>query len=147
MIDRVKIYIKAGDGGDGVVSFRHEKFVPYGGPDGGDGGRGGSVILAADSGMSTLRWFGRRRDFRAQRGENGAGKKMHGKNGEDLLVRVPVGTVISVLDSAGEKVLIADLAEEGPRVMVAKGGRGGLGNARFATSTYQAPRIAQRGER
>ena len=147
MIDRVKIYIKAGDGGDGVVSFRHEKFVPYGGPDGGDGGRGGSVILAADSGMSTLRWFGRRRDFRAQRGENGAGKKMHGKNGEDLLIRVPLGTVISVLNSAGEKVLIADLAEEGQRVMAAKGGRGGLGNARFATSTYQAPRIAQRGER
>jgi len=147
MIDRVKIYIKAGDGGDGVVSFRREKFVPYGGPDGGDGGNGGSVVLVADSGMSTLRWFGRRRDFRAQQGENGAGKKMHGKNGEDLLIKVPLGTVISVLDSAGEKVLIADLAGEGQRVMVAKGGRGGLGNARFATSTHQAPRIAQRGEK
>ena len=147
MIDRVKIYIKAGDGGDGVVSFRHEKFVPYGGPDGGDGGNGGSVVLMADSSVSTLRWFGRRRDFRAQQGENGAGKKMHGKNGEDLLIKVPLGTVISVLDSAGEKMLMADLAEEGQRVMAAKGGRGGLGNARFATSTHQAPRIAQRGEK
>jgi len=147
MIDRVKIYVKAGDGGDGVVSFRHEKFVPYGGPDGGDGGNGGSVVLVADASTSTLRWFWRRRDFRAQKGENGAGKKMHGKNGEDLLIKVPLGTVVSVLDSVGEKVLIADLAEEGQRVMVAKGGRGGLGNARFATSTYQAPRIAQRGEK
>ena len=146
MWDRVKIEVRAGDGGGGVVSFRREKFVPFGGPDGGDGGNGGSVFLVADASMSTLRWFSTRRHFRAQRGENGAGKRMHGRSGDDLLITVPTGTVVSVLDSAGEKVLAADLADEGQRVMVAKGGRGGLGNAHFATSTYQAPRIAQRGE-
>lgn len=146
MVDRVVIYVKAGDGGNGVVSFRREKFVPFGGPDGGDGGKGGSVFVIADSGMSTLRWFWRRRHFKAQQGQNGAGKRMHGKDGADLWIRVPLGTVISTEEVAGQKRMVADLAQEGERVMVARGGRGGFGNAHFATSTNQAPRVAQRGE-
>jgi len=142
----VEIYVKAGDGGNGVVSFRREKFVPLGGPDGGDGGNGGSVFSGADRRGSPLRWVARRRHFTAQRGGNGAGKRMHGRNGEDLLIRVPLGTVVNAKDSAGQKLFVADLGEEEQRVMVARGGRGGFGNAHFATSTNQAPRIAQRGE-
>ena len=147
MIDRVEIYVKAGDGGSGVVSFRHEKFVPFGGPDGGDGGNGGSVLLVPDGNMSTLRWFSRRRQFRAERGESGAGKRMHGKSGEDLFIRVPLGTVVSRKEASGEKVALADLTEEGQRVKIAQSGRGGFGNAHFATSTNQQPRIAQKGEK
>ena len=147
MIDRVEIHVKAGDGGGGVVSFRHEKFVPFGGPDGGDGGNGGSVFLVADGNLSTLRWFWRRRHFRAERGENGAGKRMHGKSGEDLFIRVPLGTVVSRKEACGEKVALADLTEEGQRVKIAQGGRGGFGNAHFATSTNQQPRIAQKGDK
>lgn len=142
----MEIYVKVGDGGNGVVSFRREKFVPLGGPDGGDGGNGGSLFIVADRRVSTLRWFARRRHFKAQRGGNGAGKRMHGRNGEALLIRVPLGTVVSLKDSAGQKLFLADLGEEGQRVMVARGGRGGFGNAHFTTSTNQAPRIAQRGE-
>lgn len=145
MIDRVDIYVKAGDGGGGVVSFRREKFVPFGGPDGGDGGKGGSVFIVADSSMSTLHYFRQRRQFKGERGRNGAGKKKHGRNGPDLLIRVPVGTLISK-KSDGEKVLVADLVEDGQRVLVARGGQGGFGNTRFATPTNQAPRIAQKGE-
>jgi len=146
MMDRVEIYVKAGDGGNGVVSFRREKFVPLGGPDGGDGGNGGSVFIVADRSVSTLRWFSRRRHFKAQRGGNGAGKRMHGRNGEDLFIRVPLGTVVSSKDSTGQELFPADLGEEGQRVMVTRGGRGGFGNTHFATSTNQAPRIAERGE-
>ncbi len=146
MLDRVEIHLKAGDGGDGVVSFRREKFVPFGGPDGGDGGKGGSVFLVADVGVTTLSWVRRRRHFRAKGGGNGSGKRMHGKNGADMLIRVPLGTVVS-LKQAGEKVFLADLVEEGQRVMVARGGRGGFGNAHFATAINQAPRIAQKGEK
>ena len=142
----MEIYVKAGDGGNGVVSFRREKFVPLGGPDGGDGGNGGSVFIVADRSVSTLLWFARRRHFKAQRGGNGAGKRMHGGNGEALLIRVPLGTVVSSKDSAGQKLFLADLGEEGQRVMGARGGRGGLGNTHIATSTNQAPRIAERGE-
>jgi GTP-binding protein len=147
MIDRVEIYVGAGDGGDGVVSFRHEKYVPFGGPDGGDGGNGGSVSLVADGNMSTLRQFWRRRHFRAERGEKGAGKRMHGKSGGDLVIRVPLGTVVSRKEGSGEKVTLADLTEEGQQGRVAKGGHGGFGNSHFATSTNQQPRIAQKGEK
>ncbi len=146
-MDTVEVRVRAGDGGDGVVSFRQEKFVPWGGPDGGDGGNGGSVFLEADARVNTLRWFWRRRHFQAQRGGNGAGGRMHGKNGDDLVVSVPLGTVVFNKESAGEKLLLADLAEEGQRVLVAQGGRGGWGNTRFVSSTRQAPRIAQRGEK
>ena len=145
MVDRVEIYIKAGDGGDGMVSFRREKFVPFGGPDGGDGGNGGCVYIIAAGSMTTLRWFRQRRRFKAERGGNGASKKMHGKNGKDVMIRVPLGTVIFKEDGK-EKVLLADLAAEGQKLMVAHGGRGGFGNTRFATPTNQAPRIAQKGE-
>lgn len=145
MIDTVEIYIKAGDGGDGAVSFRREKYVPRGGPDGGDGGPGGSVFLIANPNLSTLRQFQHQKRFRASRGGNGARNNRHGKKGEDLFIEVPAGTIV-YRKNAGEKELIADLSQAGQQVLVAQGGRGGKGNARFATSTNQAPRIAQKGE-
>src|SRR5437870_3782659 len=140
-VDEARIWVKAGDGGNGVVSFRREKFVPFGGPDGGDGGRGGSVYLVARSGVSTLLEFARRRHFRADSGGPGRGARQHGKAGQDLLIPVPPGTNIRSEDG-----LTADLVRAGDSVMVARGGRGGLGNTHFATSTQQAPRIAQKGE-
>src|SRR5919197_6250032 len=140
-VDEARIWVKAGDGGNGVVSFRREKFVPFGGPDGGDGGRGGSVYLVAQSGVSTLLEFARRRHFRAQNGGHGRGTRQHGKAGEDLIVDVPPGTQVRSADG-----LTADLIHAGDMVMVARGGRGGLGNTHFATSTQRAPRIAQKGE-
>lgn len=147
MIDRTEIHVRAGDGGHGVVSFRREKFVPFGGPDGGDGGNGGSVFLVADGNMSTLRWFWRKRHFKAERGENGAGKKMHGKSGQDLFIMVPLGTVVTRKGTGGEEVALADLTEDGGQVKVAQGGRGGFGNVHFASSRNQQPRISQKGER
>jgi len=147
MIDGAEIQVRAGDGGHGVVSFRREKFVPFGGPDGGDGGKGGSVFLVADGSMSTLRWLWRQRYFKAERGGNGAGKKMHGKSGQDVFIRVPLGTAIWRKGASGEKVVLADLTEEGKQVKVAQGGRGGFGNVHFATSSNQQPRIAQKGEK
>ena len=140
-IDEARIWVKAGDGGNGVVSFRREKFVPFGGPDGGDGGRGGSVYLVARSGVSTLLEFNRRRSFKAQNGGPGRGARQHGKAGEDLSIPVPPGTLVRSDDG-----LSADLVRSGDMVMVARGGRGGLGNTHFATSTQRAPRIAQKGE-
>ena len=140
-VDEARIWVKAGDGGNGVVSFRREKFVPFGGPDGGDGGRGGSVYLVARAGVSTLLEFARRRHFRAESGGPGRGARQHGKAGQDLLIPVPPGTNIRSEDG-----LTADLVRAGDSVMVARGGRGGLGNTHFATSTQQAPRIAQKGE-
>src|SRR5579859_5964349 len=140
-IDEARIWVKAGDGGNGIVSFRREKFVPFGGPDGGDGGRGGSVYLVARQGISTLLDFSRQRHFTADRGGAGRGARQHGKAGEDLELGVPPGTRVSSDDG-----LSADLLRPGDRVMVARGGRGGLGNTHFATSTQRAPRIAQRGE-
>lgn len=137
--------MKAGDGGNGAVSFRREKFVPFGGPDGGDGGRGGSCYVVADAGMSTLYGLWRKRHFRAGRGAHGGGNRMHGRSGEDCIVRVPVGTVVSARRD-GELQALADLEGDGQEALVARGGRGGRGNARFATSTNQAPRIAERGE-
>jgi len=140
-VDVARIWVKAGDGGNGVVSFRREKFVPLGGPDGGDGGRGGSVYLVAQSGVSTLLDFTRRRHFRAQNGGHGRGARQHGKAGEDLTIPVPPGTQIRSEDG-----LLVDLVRAGDSALVARGGRGGLGNTHFATSTQRAPRIAQRGE-
>ncbi|MFN8523241.1 MAG: GTPase ObgE [Chloroflexota bacterium] len=140
-LDVALIEVAAGDGGNGALSFRREKFVPRGGPDGGDGGRGGSVYVRADPSVSTLLEFSHRRQFRAGRGGHGAGAKKHGKKGEDVYVNVPAGTI--VLDEQG---VLADLTANGDEVMVARGGRGGLGNVHFATSTNQTPRVAQKGE-
>jgi len=142
-VDEAVIEVKAGDGGNGCVAFRREKYVPFGGPAGGDGGRGGDVILYVDPALNTLYRFTRRRHFRAGRGQHGRGKNQHGASGETLRIPVPPGTVVR--DSATGQIL-ADLVEPGEEVVVAKGGRGGRGNARFATSTNQAPRIAENGE-
>ncbi len=141
--DKVKIYVQGGDGGDGCVAFRREKHVPYGGPAGGDGGRGGDVTLYVDMHLTTLYRFSRQRHFRAGRGDHGRGKNQHGAAGESLRVPVPPGTV--VYDADTDEVL-GDLTEEGQELTVAHGGRGGRGNARFATSTNQAPRMAEHGE-
>ena len=141
-VDHARIHVSAGDGGRGCVSFRREKFVPRGGPDGGDGGDGGSIILRADAGLSTLLPFRYNRLFRAGRGQHGMGAKCHGRNGDDRVVKVPPGT--SVLDGDG-KELLADLVKAGDEFVAARGGRGGRGNARFATSTNQAPRRAEPG--
>ncbi|MBI2860266.1 MAG: GTPase ObgE [Chloroflexi bacterium] len=143
MFDKVQISVKAGDGGAGAITFRREKFVPFGGPDGGDGGNGGNVIFLADPSVTSLARFRRKRIFLAPAGGAGQSKKRHGKNGEEMVISVPVGTVLSYPDS-GE--VIADLAEPGQRVLVARGGRGGWGNVHYATSTNQVPRLAQRGE-
>ncbi len=140
-IDTALIFAKAGDGGNGASSFRREKFVPRGGPDGGDGGRGGSVYLIANPSTSTLLEFSNRRHFTAGRGGNGAGAKKHGKAGENIRILVPLGTVVT---SDGE--VLADLRQAGDEIMVARGGRGGLGNVHFVTSTNQAPTVAQKGE-
>jgi GTPase len=140
-VDEARIWVKAGDGGNGVVSFRREKFVPFGGPDGGDGGRGGSVYLEATHGVSTLLDFTRQRHFKADRGGHGKGARQHGKAGEDLVLKVPPGTHVTSEDG-----FESDLIRAGDRVLVARGGRGGLGNTHFATSTQRTPRIAQKGE-
>ena len=141
-IDEATIYVRAGDGGNGAVSFRRAKFVPRGGPDGGDGGRGGSIYLRATEDLNTLYSFHHGQRFKAGRGEDGAGNRKHGSKGNDLAIPVPVGTVVH--DSNGKK--IADLEAPGSEALVARGGRGGIGNVHFATSVQQAPRIAQRGE-
>jgi GTP-binding protein len=143
-VDYVKIYVKAGDGGKGCVSFRREKYIPRGGPDGGDGGRGGHVICRATAGLNTLLDLRYQREYRAEKGQHGMGKKMHGKNGKDLIIYVPVGTVIKNADT--EDILI-DLDRQGMETIIARGGKGGLGNAHFATPTRQAPRFAQPGEK
>lgn len=146
MFDRAEIVVKAGGGGDGVISFRREKFVPFGGPDGGDGGSGGDVVIKADSGVTSLRMFQHKRFFRAGSGKPGQGKKKHGKAGENLVLAVPVGTVVSYKTQVSGDSVIADLELAGQQVVVAKSGRGGLGNSHFASSTNQAPRIAEKGE-
>lgn len=142
-VDYVKIYVKAGDGGRGCVSFRREKYVPRGGPNGGDGGRGGHIIFTATDALNTLLDQTYHREYRAQRGQHGMGKKMHGKNGEDLIIPVPAGTILK--DAETNDVLI-DLDRDGMEAVIVKGGRGGLGNSHFATPTRQAPRYAQPGE-
>jgi GTP-binding protein len=147
MIDRAEIWVKGGDGGNGVVSFRREKFVPRGGPDGGDGGQGGNVVVAASSNVSTLQELRYRRHYRADAGGNGRGQKMHGRSGADLIITVPVGTQIRRRLPAGEPELIADLDGDGARAIVAYGGLGGRGNSRFTSSTNQAPRVAEHGQK
>jgi GTPase len=141
-VDKVLVHVKAGRGGDGAVSFRHEKFVDKGGPDGGDGGRGGSVIFIADQNENTLVDFRYKQELQAENGTPGAHRKQRGKNGEDLLVKVPVGT--QVYDGSN---IIADLTEPGQQAIVARGGDGGYGNAHFKSSTRQAPRMAEVGEK
>ncbi|NLL17638.1 MAG: GTPase ObgE [Clostridia bacterium] len=141
--DTARIYVKAGDGGDGVVSFRREKYVPEGGPNGGDGGRGGNIEFIVDEGLRTLVDFKYKRHYKAGRGQHGQGKNMHGKSGEDLILRVPPGTLIKDADT-GE--LLADLTVPGQRIIAARGGRGGRGNARFLSNKQRAPRIAEKGE-
>ncbi len=137
MWDSATIYVKAGDGGQGAISFRREKFVPFGGPDGGDGGKGGDIYLEGDVNENTLMELRHRRRYRAGNGGNGEGGNCHGANGKDVVLRVPVGTVVK---ADGE--VVGDVVEHGQRLVVARGGKGGRGNARFATSVRQAPRIA-----
>src|SRR5512139_76840 len=141
--DEAKIQVKSGKGGDGCIAFRREKYVPFGGPSGGNGGRGGDVYLVADQNLNTLVHFKQRVHFRAGDGGRGSGKNQQGKAGEDTVVPVPAGTVIMDADT-GE--FLADLLEDGQRVLVAQGGRGGRGNAAFASPTHQAPRTAEHGE-
>lgn len=141
-IDTAKIFVKSGDGGDGAISFRREKYVPNGGPDGGDGGNGGNVILVADRNLTTLLDFRYKRKYVAEKGQNGSGSKSFGKKGEDLYIKVPMGTV--VIDNATKKIM-ADLVHEGDSYVVAKGGKGGKGNYHFATPTRQAPNFAEPG--
>jgi GTP-binding protein len=141
-VDQALIHVKAGDGGKGVVAFRREKFVPLGGPSGGDGGNGGSVVLVVDEGLSTLLDFRYRREYKAASGENGSNKDKYGRGGDDLVLRVPPGTEVHD-EATGER--IADLHAHGERFVLAKGGKGGRGNIHFATSTDRAPRRAEPG--
>ena len=141
--DYVKIIAKAGDGGNGAISFRREKYVAAGGPDGGDGGKGGDIYFEVDPNSNTLIDFRFKKKFKAENGNNGEGSNKYGKSGENLTIKVPIGTVIK--DASNNRVL-ADLSQEGQRELVLKGGRGGKGNAHFATSTRQAPRFSQDGE-
>ena len=141
-IDQATIRVKAGDGGNGCVAFRREKYVPRGGPSGGDGGSGGSVYIVASKSLNTLYHLQFQRDWRAGRGQHGMGSKMSGHNGEDVTVELPIGSVVR--DKATDEI-VADLKHDGERVLVAKGGRGGWGNQHFATATRQAPRFAQDG--
>ncbi|MFK2905616.1 GTPase ObgE [Dyella ginsengisoli] len=136
-VDEAVIKVQAGDGGNGCISFRREKFIPFGGPDGGDGGFGGSVWLVADEGLNTLIDFRHQRSFKAQRGQNGMGSQMYGKGGEDTMVRVPIGTVVTNVDT---DEIIGDLTQHGQRLLVAQGGKGGLGNIHFKSSVNRAPR-------
>ena len=142
-VDQVKIFVKAGKGGDGAVSFRHEKYINMGGPFGGDGGHGGSVVMEVDEGVRTLMDFRYKRHFKATPGGNGATKGMTGKSSDDLIIKVPQGTTITEAETGR---VIGDLTEQGQRLVVAQGGRGGRGNMRFASSTNPAPEIAENGE-
>ncbi len=142
-LDRVKVLVRAGSGGDGAATFRQEAHVPRGGPDGGDGGRGGSIHLTVDAGQTTLRDFQYRHHFKAESGGRGEGSRRHGKSGSDMILHVPPGT--AVYDDASG-ALLADLVAVGQSALAARGGRGGLGNKKFTTSTHQAPKHAQKGE-
>ncbi|HHW6067685.1 TPA: GTPase ObgE [Staphylococcus aureus] len=142
-VDQVKISLKAGDGGNGITAYRREKYVPFGGPAGGDGGKGASVVFEVDEGLRTLLDFRYQRHFKASKGENGQSSNMHGKNAEDLVLKVPPGTIIKNVET-GE--VLADLVEDGQRAVVAKGGRGGRGNSRFATPRNPAPDFSEKGE-
>lgn len=142
-VDQVKIYVKAGNGGDGMVAFRREKFVPNGGPAGGDGGKGADVVFVVDEGLRTLVDFRFKRIFKAEHGEHGMSKSMHGRGAQDLVVKVPQGTIVKDIDT-GE--IIADLVAHGQRAVIAKAGRGGRGNKRFATPANPAPELSENGE-
>ena len=142
-LDVAKIYIKAGNGGDGATSFHREKFVPNGGPDGGDGGNGGSIIFVADKNITTLIDFKYKVHYRAGNGENGKKKNQCGKSAEDLIIKVPCGTLLKDIET---DQIIADFFEDGVEKVVLQGGRGGKGNARFATSQRKAPSFSQKGE-
>ena len=145
--DQVRIQVKSGNGGAGCTSFRREAHVPKGGPDGGDGGRGGDIVIVADATVSTLIDYRYKHHFKAQKGTHGQGKRMHGANGEDLILRVPVGTIVRLLDEDLQPCEeIADLTHNGERVIVAKGGRGGRGNTHFVTPTRRAPSFSELGE-
>jgi GTP-binding protein len=144
-VDKVEIQVKAGHGGSGLASFRREKFLPFGGPDGGDGGRGGDIYLVADSDMESLASFKHKRLFKAGNGGSGGKNRMHGLNADDLMIKVPVGTAAYVKENEGELV-VADLQKDGQKVLLARGGRGGKGNVHYATSTRKAPKIFQPGE-
>lgn len=141
-IDLAEIYVKAGDGGNGRVSFHREKYVPAGGPDGGDGGDGGNLIFQADKHLRTLADFRYRRSYKAERGEDGGQKKCFGKKGEDLLIKVPCGTLVKDKETG---LILADLTRDGQKEIIAKGGKGGKGNVHFATSTRQIPNFAKNG--
>ncbi|TFD92404.1 GTPase ObgE [Jeotgalibacillus sp. R-1-5s-1] len=142
-VDQVKIYVKGGDGGDGMVAFRREKYVPMGGPAGGDGGRGANVVFIVEEGLRTLMDFRYQRHFKAPKGENGMSKNQHGRGADDMVVKVPPGTVVKD-ESTGE--VIADLTEHGQTAIIAKGGRGGRGNSRFASPSNPAPELSEKGE-
>ena len=142
-LDKVKIKIESGNGGNGMVAFRREKYVDKGGPYGGDGGRGGNVYLIADSNISTLLDFKYKSIFKAQNGEKGRTKNQHGKNGDDLFIKVPLGTIVKDINN---NLIIADLKESGQTILVAKGGRGGRGNSKFATAQKRAPQFCEPGE-
>ncbi len=141
-IDEARIYVKAGAGGNGCISFRREKFIPKGGPDGGNGGRGGNVVIRAEKQLNTLLDFKYRKHYRGERGEHGRGKNQVGKSGKEELLKVPCGTLIR---DAQRGEILADLVNHADEIIIARGGRGGRGNAEFATSTNQAPRIAEPG--
>ena len=145
-IDVAEIAVAAGDGGDGIVAWRREKYVPKGGPAGGDGGHGGSIYLQATPELSTLVEFRFKRSFAAQAGKAGGSSSKSGRSGDDLTIDVPVGTLVYKTRADGSEDFVADLKESGARIVVAKGGRGGLGNQHFATSVRQAPRFAEHGE-
>jgi GTP-binding protein len=141
-VDEIDVFVKGGDGGAGCISFRREKYVPRGGPDGGDGGDGGSVILEADPSITTLLDFHYKRHYTAERGQHGKGSNKQGASGFDTVLRVPLGTMVSERDG---RLPLGDLTQPGERLQVARGARGGRGNARFATSTNRAPRRADGG--
>ncbi len=141
-LDQAKIYVKAGDGGSGSASFRREKFIEFGGPDGGDGGDGGSIVFVASKNLNTLIDFRYQQHFKAERGENGKGKKKTGKSGKDLILKVPVGTQIFEEDNNS---LIEDLTKSEQKIIIANGGKGGLGNVRFKSSTNRAPKKTTEG--
>ncbi|MBD7983046.1 GTPase ObgE [Sporosarcina sp. Sa2YVA2] len=142
-VDHVKVYVKGGNGGDGMVAFRREKYIAYGGPSGGDGGKGADVVFIVDEGLRTLMDFRYQRHFKAPRGEHGATKNMHGKGAKDMVVKVPPGTIVKDVETGD---IIADLVEDGQTAVIARGGRGGRGNSRFATPQNPAPELSEKGE-
>jgi GTP-binding protein len=142
-VDQVEIIIKSGDGGNGIVAYRREKYIPRGGPSGGNGGKGGSIILRAEARLNTLVDLRYKKHYKAERGGDGGPNDRHGANGKDLVLRVPVGTIVYATESGRR---LADLTKDNQKYVIAKGGAGGRGNAAFATSTLQTPKFAEKGE-